>query len=254
MIRLRHLSGSLTGKVMQLQKNALRIGRAADCDVRFDSAKDPKVSGHHAELRFEDGEWSVIDTGSTNGTLVNGRRVTKHKLSPGDKLQIGSGGPLVAVEFEKKTVAAPPARDNRTQAVSMTEIRRLDENRFDRTEQMQAIASDLKMSADTATASLAELAAKKVAEERRKSGGLPSGQTMMIMAETLKKVQQGTKSKTKKHWVKIVAAVGGVAAVVVIVLGIVIWVQKRQLDALIAEKNKIDNEITKIAQQMETED
>jgi soluble lytic murein transglycosylase-like protein len=119
---------------------------------------------------------------------------------------------------------------------------------------MQAIASDLKLSADTATASLAELAAKKVAEERRKTGGLSSGKTMMIMVDTLKKVQQSTKSKTKKHWVKIVAAVGAAAAVVVVAMGIVIFIQKRQLDALVADKLKIDGEIARIEKQMETEE
>ena len=74
---------------MQLQKNALRIGRAADCDVRFDSAKDPKVSGHHEQLIFQDGEWIIIDTGSTNGTLVNGRRVSRQALADGDVIRIG---------------------------------------------------------------------------------------------------------------------------------------------------------------------
>ena len=254
MIRLRHLSGSLEGKTMQLQKEALRIGRAADCDVRFDSQKDPKVSGHHAELLFEDGHWIVIDTGSTNGTLVNGRKISKQRLSTGDKLQIGSGGPLVSVEFEQVRRRPAPV-DNRTQAVSLEELNAAEQaNRFDKTEELSAMSSDLKMNADTATASLAELAAKKVAFERAKTGGLSSGQTMMIMVDTLKQVQQSTKSKTKKHWVKIVAVVGGVAAVVVIVLGIVVWQQKRQLDGLVNEKTKIDQEIVRIEQAMETED
>src|SRR5437870_3940786 len=68
MIRLRHLSGSLQGRTANLTKSALRLGRAPDCDVKFDHAKDPKVSSHHAELLLEDGDWIVIDTGSTNGT------------------------------------------------------------------------------------------------------------------------------------------------------------------------------------------
>ena len=254
MIRLRHLSGSLEGKTMQLQKEALRLGRAADCDVRFDSTKDPKVSGHHAELLFEDGEWIVIDTGSTNGTLVNGRRVTKQKLAPGDKLQIGSGGPLMAVDFERKNKRPAPV-ENRTQAVSLADLNRAEEsNRFDKTEELSAMSSDLKLNADTQTASLAELAAKRVAMERAKTGGLSSGQTMMIMADTLKQVQQNTQQKTRRNWEKIVAIVGGTALVIVAVLGIIVWQQKRQLDGLVQEKTKIDQEISRIEQAMETEE
>ena len=100
MIRLKHLSGSLQGLTAEMDKSVLRIGRAPDCDVRFDQAKDPKVSNHHAELLLEEGSWFVVDTASTNGTLINGRRVSKHKLASGDKLQIGSGGPVLQVHFE----------------------------------------------------------------------------------------------------------------------------------------------------------
>ena len=100
MIRLKHLSGSLLGLTSEIDKSVLRIGRAPDCDVRFDQAKDPKVSNHHAELLLEEGSWFVVDTASTNGTLINGRRIGKHKLASGDKLQIGSGGPVLQVHFD----------------------------------------------------------------------------------------------------------------------------------------------------------
>ena len=43
----------------------------------FDAARDPKVSSHHAEFLYEDGCWFVVDTASTNGTLIDGERVTK---------------------------------------------------------------------------------------------------------------------------------------------------------------------------------
>src|SRR5258706_3032356 len=99
MIRLKPLSGSLQGRTAELAKPVLRIGRAPDCEVRFDQAQDPKVSNHHAELLLEEGIWFVVDTASTNGTLINGRRIAKHRLASGAKLQIGSVRPRLQCPF-----------------------------------------------------------------------------------------------------------------------------------------------------------
>ncbi len=64
------------------------IGRSkeADCVLR-----DPNVSRHHAELRRGgSGEWTIADLGSTNGVKVNGRRVSSTRLSPGDRVTLGT--------------------------------------------------------------------------------------------------------------------------------------------------------------------
>ena len=95
MIRIIHLSGSQQGKTATSAKSTVRVGRAVDCDVRFDKERDPKVSNHHAEFLFEDGCWFVVDTASTNGTLIEGRRIGKYRLRQGEQVQIGTGGPLV---------------------------------------------------------------------------------------------------------------------------------------------------------------
>src|SRR5260221_11290007 len=100
MIRIKHLSGRMTGRTSSSGKQVVRIGRAPDCDVRFDAAKDPKVSSHHAEFLFEDGQWYVVDTGSTNGTLIEGERVTKQGLKQGEEIQIGAGGPRGKGDFD----------------------------------------------------------------------------------------------------------------------------------------------------------
>ena len=100
MIKLTHLSGSLQGRTSTSGKACVRVGRATDCDIRFDAARDPKVSNHHAEFLFEDGQWFVIDTASTNGTLIEGRKVRKERLRQGEEVQLGAGGPVVRVEFD----------------------------------------------------------------------------------------------------------------------------------------------------------
>jgi len=246
MIRLKHLSGSLQGRTTELEKPVLRIGRAPDCDVRFDQVKDPKVSNHHAELLLEEGNWFVVDTASTNGTLINGRRIVKHRLSSGDKLQIGSGGPVVQVHFDGILVEEPSFK---TEAILLQAVPRP----IDDKEEISAISDHLKASADTQTARLAELAAKKVALERAKSGGQSSGKTMFIMAETMRQVQYSTKAKTKKRWVKVVAAVAGAAAVVVSVMAVVIVQQQRQIARLVQTKKQLDKEIQQVQTAMESE-
>jgi pSer/pThr/pTyr-binding forkhead associated (FHA) protein/soluble lytic murein transglycosylase-like protein len=255
MIRIKHLSGSLQGKTSMSGKQVVRVGRAPDCDVRFDAAKDPKVSGHHAEFLYEDGQWFVVDTGSTNGTLIDGERITKQRLRQGEEVQIGSGGPRVRVEFD---AADGLGGSMKTEAVSLKDLPKFKNSappapNLASTSMINAIKSELHQSADTQTANLAEIAAKKIAEERAKVGGASSGQTMQIMVSSLKEVQQGTKTRTRKKWVKVVAAVSGIALIVVAVMSIVIVQQKRKIDGLIKQKDGIDKEIAKVQKQMEEE-
>jgi len=50
---------------------------------------DPGVSGFHARIVYEGGEWMLIDEGSRNGSFVNGQQQTRCILHPGDTLQFG---------------------------------------------------------------------------------------------------------------------------------------------------------------------
>ena len=64
------------------------IGRAAECDLVFNLKS---VSRRHSCLCLADGRWVVKDMGSTNGTLVNGRRIREpHILAGGDEIRIGT--------------------------------------------------------------------------------------------------------------------------------------------------------------------
>lgn len=64
----------------------LMIGRHHGCDV---VVSHPTVSRHHARLIFRDGGWVVQDLESTNGTRLNGKRVGRCRLRPGDQLALG---------------------------------------------------------------------------------------------------------------------------------------------------------------------
>jgi hypothetical protein len=63
------------------------IGRLPDNTISIDS---PAVSGHHACVFSSDGQYVVEDLQSTNGTFVNGVRVSRHVLQHGDVLKVGN--------------------------------------------------------------------------------------------------------------------------------------------------------------------
>lgn len=68
--------------------NGITAGRSADADVVLD---DPYASEFHFRVAVQDGAVLLSDLGSTNGTYVNGRRVTVPTgLSRGDSIQIGN--------------------------------------------------------------------------------------------------------------------------------------------------------------------
>lgn len=62
------------------------VGRSEECDVFL---VDPSVSRTHAILEIADGQATVRDLGSTNGTFVNGRQIETRVLSDGDELMFG---------------------------------------------------------------------------------------------------------------------------------------------------------------------
>jgi pSer/pThr/pTyr-binding forkhead associated (FHA) protein len=64
-----------------------RIGRGFDNDMVLE---DRTVSRNHAEVRFEHGDFHLVDLDSTNGVRVNGRRIKRHVLRPGDRVHFGS--------------------------------------------------------------------------------------------------------------------------------------------------------------------
>lgn len=74
-------------RVVGLRGHGLVLGRGGAVDVLVD---DLYVSDEHAEILPDDGSWSVRDLGSTNGTFLNGAKVTRPTpLAAGDQLRLG---------------------------------------------------------------------------------------------------------------------------------------------------------------------
>ena len=81
-------SGLVLGREYALDAPVVTIGRRDENAIVI---KDPTVSRKHAELRRNtNGDWTVVDLGSTNGVKVNGRQVDSARLSPGDQVQMGT--------------------------------------------------------------------------------------------------------------------------------------------------------------------
>ena len=64
----------------------VRIGRSRSCDLAL---RSPDASRRHAEIVLGASGWLVRDLDSTNGTFVNGERVSERALHPGDRIEIG---------------------------------------------------------------------------------------------------------------------------------------------------------------------
>lgn len=87
------------GKETPLGAGITSVGRSSDNSVAF--PEDSNISRYHAEIEWRDGDFYVIDLGSSNGTTVNGERVTTDKyLSDGDEIVFG-GSSSVEFVFEK---------------------------------------------------------------------------------------------------------------------------------------------------------
>jgi hypothetical protein len=71
----------------------VRIGRATECEV---SLRDARVSRQHARVHARDGHLVLTDLGSTNGTRVNGQRISEVVLGDGDRILVGDTELIVA--------------------------------------------------------------------------------------------------------------------------------------------------------------
>lgn len=80
-------AGPTPGKTFPMEGDILTIGREASNPIAIN---DAEVSRKHTQLVFQGGKHIITDLGSTNGTFVNGQRVTGQKiLQPGDVVSLG---------------------------------------------------------------------------------------------------------------------------------------------------------------------
>lgn len=78
--------GGLEQKTFELDKPRMVVGREPKCDVHIDNLG---ISREHCVFEQRGGAFLVLDLNSSNGTYVNGRKVTEHFLNHDDEIIIG---------------------------------------------------------------------------------------------------------------------------------------------------------------------
>lgn len=112
---IRILSGARAGQRERFEKPSVLVGRHESSDLRFDPQADIDVSGRHAEFRVGKRTYVLHDHNSTNGTYVNGERVSGSiELKDKDRVQFGGNGPEIEVRISDvpatRVSGALPAR------------------------------------------------------------------------------------------------------------------------------------------------
>ena len=94
-------SGPNPGTVYTLDGDQLHIGRESSNEI---AVNDAEVSRRHARLTFQGGKYVLEDMGSTNGTFVNGQRLTGPRvLKSGEVISLGE-----QIVFVYETVSSDP--------------------------------------------------------------------------------------------------------------------------------------------------
>lgn len=93
-VQLVHIHGPLKGEIQEFDRDEIHIGRHPSCDLQF--PKDLAViSRKHAVIVREGNRFKIVDS-STNGTFVNGSRISETWLKNGDVIFFTQGGPKVS--------------------------------------------------------------------------------------------------------------------------------------------------------------
>jgi len=105
---LEAVEGPLRGQRITVAGQRFQIGADGNNDLRIPG--DKYLSGMHARLELSQGQWMLIDQGSSNGTIVNGRRLTSgqaHSLHNGESVRMGAS--QFVVMMAPPASPAPPA-------------------------------------------------------------------------------------------------------------------------------------------------
>ena len=101
MSKLVLLSEGFAGRTYELNVEKTTVGRVEDNAFQI---AEPSVSSHHAEIILNGTDVLVKDLNSTNGTYINGEKITEAVLKPGQTLKFGQ----VELRLEGKDGAGAP--------------------------------------------------------------------------------------------------------------------------------------------------
>ena len=112
MAKLVVLSAGLNGRTHELNVDKTTIGRVEDNTFQI---ADASVSSHHCEVLLRGSDVVIKDLNSTNGSFINGEKITESVLKPGQTLKLGQielqlladGQPIPAPKAPSASAPAP---------------------------------------------------------------------------------------------------------------------------------------------------
>lgn len=105
MAKLVVLTQSLAGRSHELAAERTTVGRVEDNAFQI---AEPSVSSRHCEILLRGSEVVVKDLNSTNGTFINGEKITEGVLKPGQTLRLGNVELKLDVPGAPSAPSAPP--------------------------------------------------------------------------------------------------------------------------------------------------
>src|SRR6185312_16639107 len=103
MAKLVVLSAGFNGRTHELNVDTTTIGRVDDNTFQI---ADPSVSSHHAEIILRGSEVVIKDLGSTNGSFINGEKISESVLKPGQTLKLGQ----IELQLLTEGMPVPPPK------------------------------------------------------------------------------------------------------------------------------------------------
>ena len=185
---------------VRLDRDRLTIGRRPDNDLCL---PNPAVSADHAEIITIAGDSFLHDCGSTNGTLVNGKAVTKHFLRDHDKIDIGRLH-LVYLTNEAETVDPLPADTSRDVMEGLIERART-------SAAQQEVVSEAEEIAEEEAAPVDELLSELMEADADASVAVEMPPTVSVVreAKTSRKVGAGTREMQPERDTPIIEVLSG---------------------------------------------
>ncbi|MFW5968761.1 MAG: DUF4388 domain-containing protein, partial [Persicimonas sp.] len=114
---LKFISGKYQGGEFPLEEDSeILIGRSSELDMVL---VEDMVSRKHARISAKNGTLEIEDFGSTNGTFVNGEKITKSRLKEGDRVLIGTN--IIKLVHRDQQEAAAEQQDAQPQAAMAAE-------------------------------------------------------------------------------------------------------------------------------------
>lgn len=126
MAKLVILNQGMTGRTFEVNVERTTVGRVEDNTFQI---ADPSVSSHHAEILLRGPDLLIKDLNSTNGTFLNGEKISEVVLKPGQVLRFGQvelkiddGTPVTAPAPAGSAPAPAPVAAPKKQAVDATMV------------------------------------------------------------------------------------------------------------------------------------